>query len=655
MSGSQQLILGEGAGGGAANYIEDVFSTWLYTGTGVSQTITNGIDLSTKGGLVWMKSRTSAYIHCLFDTARGNNVLLKTNSGGPQDSGYSSSFSFLSNGFSVNGSTDFNASGDNEVSWTFRKQPKFFDVVTYTGNGSTQAISHSLGSVPGCIIIKSTSSGSNWVVYHRSLGEDFFLKLNLTDSSQYSTTVFDITAPTSTNFTVGSNSLVNTNGATYVAYLFAHNAGGFGLTGTDNVISCGSYTGNGSTTGPTITLGYEPQWVMVKRATVSTGSWEIYDSMRGFTMGNDAVLRADTSGAEFSTINRINPTATGFQLADSDGDVNANGSVYIYIAIRRGPMKTPTTGTSVFDPEAYTGTSATRTITSGFPVDLSVSKIRSQGYPGGWFDRLRGALQVIRSSSTDAEATSANSLTGFDSMTGVILGSDPSGRINTSPDTYAMWNFRRAPGFFDVVCYTGTGSATTVTHNLGVAPELMIVKIRSGYTPGGDASGNWGVYAAPLGNTSRLAVNLTSAATTGTGVWSSTSPTSSVFSVSGDDLVNKSASPYVAYLFASCPGVSKVGSYVGNGTTDRVIDCGFTSSARFILLKKTSTTSDWYVYDTARGISTGGESSLSLNTTAAESGSADVIDPASSGFSVGTSGSDFFNESGVSYIFLAIA
>jgi hypothetical protein len=118
---------------------------------------------------------------------------------------------------------------------------------------------------------------------------------------------------------------------------------------------------------------------------------------------------------------------------------------------------------------------------------------------------------------------------------------------------------------------------------------------------------------------------------------------------------NGSGSTYVAYLFASCPGVSKVGSYTGDGTVDRVIDCGFTSGARFILLKKTSTTSGWYVYDTARGISTSGESSLLLNTTAAESGVADVIDPASSGFSVGTSGSDFFNESGVSYIFLAIA
>jgi hypothetical protein len=178
---------------------------------------------------------------------------------------------------------------------------------------------------------------------------------------------------------------------------------------------------------------------------------------------------------------------------------------------------------------------------------------------------------------------------------GALLGSTSS----------ALWyHFRRAPGFFDVVAYPGTGSANSVSHNLGVAPELIIVKSRSG--------GDWATWATALGLDGQLLINNTNAAQTLANYWSGL-PTSSSFSVSsiGYSDNNGYGSIYIAYLFATAPGVSKVGSYTGTGTTLN-IDCGFTAGARFILIKRTDSTGDWYVWDTARGITSGNDPYLLL-------------------------------------------
>jgi hypothetical protein len=636
---------GEFAKVGAANYIEDVFSTWLYTGTSSTQNIVNGIDLAGKGGLVWTKGRNLSSNNNLYDTVRGANNSVSSNLTSAQFVRSNDVIAFNSNGFTAGGYY----SGYNAVSWTFREQPKFFDVVTYTGNGSTQAISHSLGSVPGCIIIKSTNSGSNWIVYHRSLGEDYFLQLNLTDSRQYSTTVFDITAPTSTAFTVGSNSAVNSNGDTYVAYLFAHNAGGFGLTGTDNVISCGSYTGTGAA-GNAITLGYEPQWLLIKR-TDSTSDWAMFNNMMGMTLTDDTYLWANLGSVE-NTYNVLAPTATGFVFQDPY--LNASGGTYIYIAIRRGPMKTPTTGTSVFNPVARTGTGTNPTVvTTGNNPDLLMSFPRTASpaaYGMLFWDKLRGVTQMLRSSNANAETAinSTRTLQGW-TNTGYQAGADfIDGYLNYSGSTYVNYPITRAPGFFDVVCYTGTGSARTVNHNLGVVPEMMIVKRRNDIA-------NWTIYLASVGNDKAMNFDTAAPFSDPTGVvWNLTTPTSTVFSVGTNDRVNGSGSTYVNYLFASCPGVSKVGSYTGSGTTKQ-IDCGFTGGARFVLIKRTDSTGDWYCWDSSRGIVSGNDPYLLLNSTAAEVTNTDYIDTYSAGFEISSTAPAAINANGGTFIFLAIA
>ena len=631
--------------GNVPNYIEDVFSTWLYTGNGSTQTITNGINLSANGGLVWIKNRTGANSHTLFDSATyttGQYYLASNLTNGLLNTGTPGTFVLNSTGFSLgSGPNQWNGSGQNLVSWSFRKQPKFFDVVTWSGNGVIgRTISHNLGSVPGCIIVKKTTAAGDWPVYHAGLGATKAMILNLSDSV-YTWNVWNDTTPTSTVFSLNDASEVNGAGANYVAYLFAHDAGGFGLTGTDNVISCGIFTSDASG-GCNVNLGYEPQWILSKSSTIAV-PWAINDTMRGFTSNNtnnSRLLYANTSGAEVLD-SYLEPTSTGFK---SSNQLQASAP-YIYIAIRRGPMKVPTVGTSVFSPVAQTNTgSQPFSVTAGFPVDSAWF-----GQRNGWgvnfitSDRLRGATNLLLTTSTNSEATNNStygpSVSKLDSNTKFF-----DGMTNASePDIY--WMMGRAPSFFDEVCYTGTGANTTFTHNLGVVPEMMIVKGRS-------VNANWSIYTATTGATKSLFFTDVAAGTYSV-VWNDTAPTASVFTVGTAGTTNSSGGTYVAYLFATCAGVSKVGSYTGTGAT-QTINCGFgASGSRFVLVKRTDSTGDWYVWDSARGMVSGTDPSLLLNSTAAEV-NANSVYAVSTGFQIVSTAAGI-NASGGSYIFLSIA
>jgi hypothetical protein len=642
-------------------WIEDCFSTWLYTGNGSTQTINNGIDLAGKGGLVWGKNRTSAINHGLIDTVRGVSKWIGSNTTDAQDN--SPGFyvtGFNSNGFTVGGGTVFNTNGDNYVSWTFREQPKFFDVVTWTGNGSVpRAIPHSLNSVPGCVIIKCTSNIQNWQVWHRSISTGDYnanatLFLNNTDAA---VVYGNVAGPfTSTTITVGED--LNQIGRTYVAYLFAHNAGGFGLTGTDNVISCGSFT-TPSSGDATITLGYEPQWLMVKSSS-NASDWYMVDTMRGLSQTSQSRLDANLSSAEETTTSPwFKVTATGFTAsADSIG----GSRTFIYIAIRRGPMRVPTTGASVFDPEAYNGNSQiNRLITTGFTTDViwRTERFKTSGvapaYNGNMSDRLSGSM--LRTNLTDAQNTTQAPVV-WGSNVGVIYPTDNFVN-NATGSSYILYGWQRAPGFFDEVCYTGTGTqGTSVSHNLAVPPTLVIIKGRnqSGY--------EWVVLStdAPDANGLFTGLNTTTQGYSRTGNFDFfgnsssvyTAPTATTISLGNSVWVNNSGSTYICYLFATCPGVSKTGSYTGTGAT-QTINCGFTGGARFVLIKAASTTGNWLVWDTARGMIPSNDPYLAWNSTAAEVTSTDWVDTAATGFELSNAGGNLANTNGVSYIFLAIA
>jgi len=342
-------------------------------------------------------------------------------------------------------------------------------------------------------------------------------------------------------------------------------------------------------------------------------------------------LFANSSAAEDTstvTTGYIIPNATGFVDTYTYPD-----DTYIYIAIRRGPMKVPTSGAEVFTP--VLGRSANPNYLAGFPVDLGISEYRVNG-SNSTGSRLQGS-NSMNTASTGAEASDGSLK--WDFMNGYYTG----GRTTD----FVSWAFRRAPSFFDEVCYTGNDVLRTINHNLGVAPEMMIIKNR-------DSALDWAVYHVGMGNTKYIWLNRTDAALTSSTYWNDTSPTSSVFTINTTNKVNSAPSPYVAYLFSTCAGVSKVGTYTGTATTKQ-IDCGFTAGARFVLIKRTDSTGDWFVWDSARGIVSGNDPYLLLNSTAAEVTNTDYIDTYSAGFEISSTAPAAINASGGTYIFLAIA
>jgi hypothetical protein len=216
-----------GVGGAKKTYVEDVFSTYLYTGNDSSyRNINNGIDLAGEGGMVWVRPRNNTIGINVFDTARGATKRLHTDADYAESTDTSRLDQFNSNGFRVNGNYSTNGpSSYDYTSWSFRKS-SMFDVVTYTGTGTNTNsdghldVNHQLGSVPGMVIVKRYSGSSNWWVYHRGMANNSkSLFLQSSNSNSGSSNYWNNTAPTASQFTVGE--WLNVNGSTYVAYLFA--------------------------------------------------------------------------------------------------------------------------------------------------------------------------------------------------------------------------------------------------------------------------------------------------------------------------------------------------------------------------------------------------------------------------------------------------
>ena len=221
-----QMFLGLGAVA-KKTYVDDVFSTYVYSGSSSAQTFNTGVDLANEGGLIWSKYRTMNSPGIIFDTERGKTKFLRTSAADAQGTSNTAITSFNNNGFSVGGGdgwTNFNANHD-FATWIWRKAPGFCDVVAYTGDGSaSRQISHSLASVPGMVIIKNIDGGYNWTVWHKSEPTKY-AKLNANTMFNATTDYFGNSSgpitPTSTYFTVNGNAVQNGNGVDYIAYVFA--------------------------------------------------------------------------------------------------------------------------------------------------------------------------------------------------------------------------------------------------------------------------------------------------------------------------------------------------------------------------------------------------------------------------------------------------
>lgn len=326
--GHHALLLG----GGAVPPVDlSHFDVTLYTGdNSFPFSAASPIDLT--DAWIWVKRRApSALSHARFlkDGASWYRAI-ESNSGMTD---VSSVFSTDSDSFDLSADTgSCNVSGSTYVAWLFRKLARFCSVDFYTGNGSAgRTVTHSLGVTPGLVIVKKVVTGS-WYVFHQHAHatdpEDYYLLFESTAGTTDLNTIWNDTAPDASNITLGNNIGVNQNTARYVAISFAHDASPTG------VVQCPSYVGNGSASGPVVTLGWQPRFLMIKRRSGSNG-WVLLDTTRtpGFS-GNDGYLEANSTSVEGSALDLVSLTADGFTIASSDNRVNVNGETYLVLAIR---------------------------------------------------------------------------------------------------------------------------------------------------------------------------------------------------------------------------------------------------------------------------------------------------------------------------------
>ena len=417
----------------------------------------------------------------------------------------------------------------------------------------------------------------------------------------------------------------------------------FGDAGDQNVIKCGSYVGNGSSTGPEIFLGWEPQLIILKESSNSGNNWSIWDSMRGITTGgSDALLEPNDNSSEWNGANYLAVTPTGFKL-ESDSN-NGDGRTMVYMAIRRPDGyvgKPPELGTDVFAMDTGNSSSNGPAFDSNFAVDFTFSKEPSS--TGYWITTARLINKWLRLNDTDAEA-SLSSYERYDLSKGVHQ------QYSSSNQAFM---FKRHAGF-DVVTYKGNGVDRYISHSMNQSPEMMWFKKRN-------SSKNWYVYHSGLdgGNSPEdysLRLNTTALEDEdGNTLWNQTVPTATHFRINTDSGVNADGDDYLALLFSSVSGISKVGRYTGNGSdTGPIITTGF--APRFLIIRRAGPTEgdNWNVYDTIRGFSSGSDPLLKINNTNAQLTGYDIVDPTSDGFQLVTTDSAH-NSSNVNYVYYAHA
>jgi hypothetical protein len=456
--------------------------------------------------------------------------------------------------------------------------------------------------------------------------------------------------------------------------------------GSSNGIVCGCVgsayaTMSGSTVANAIGASFTTNDVAMVAIDVDAG--KLWFGKNGTWLGSSSPNPATGTSPNitFTAGTPINPVWQGYESLNK-GAMNFGQRPFTYtppsgfVALNTFNLPTPTIGATAstqankyFDATLYTGTGSALTVTNagGFQPSFVWVKNRSAGDSSGLYDAIRGVNQRLISNSTGAEDTSSG-VSAFNSN-GFSLGT--AANYNTNGNAFVGWQWNggtstvtntsgsissqvraNTTAGFSVVTYTGTGSAATVGHGLGVALKMLIVKNRVQGT-----YGNWNVWHTAITGSQYLSLNLTDAVSTNNNRWNGTIPTSTVFSLGADSFgnTNKSGDTYVAYCFSEVAGYSKFGSYTGNGSADGpFLYFGFRPA--FIMFKRTSSAVDWTIYDNKRIGYNPNNYKLRPNVSDAEYSTpgffeADIV---SNGFKIRTSDAEV-NTSGQTYIFMAFA
>lgn len=302
--------------------IQDVFSVDLWAGNSANRDIVTGIDATTSDVMLWSKRRNSSgYNNNVYDTLRGVQTVLWTDSTVGNTTRVQGLLAFNDDGFNCGTDVLMNQTGGTYVGWSFKKAPKFLDIIKYTGDGNAgREIPHALGVQAGLVFVKELNNAANWIIQHISRGGTKFLNLDTSGAEQTSISPWNNVTMTDTEVTFGNSNSVNQLNDEYIMYVFAHDPSDSG------VIQCGEYDGNAPSS-PTVVLGWKPQYVQIKSAT-DASDWEIHDSTRTVIKR----LKPNTSGAE-DDHGSVTFTETGFTI-QGNLSPNINGTTYIYMAIR---------------------------------------------------------------------------------------------------------------------------------------------------------------------------------------------------------------------------------------------------------------------------------------------------------------------------------
>jgi hypothetical protein len=550
------MLLGAGVST-SKTYVDDAFSTYLYKGTQSDKTITNGVDLSGEGGMVWIKNRSSNWSNNIFDTVRGVTKKLVSDGTNAEETNTETMKAFNTNGFQIGNNGAVNASGDDIASWTFRKTPGFCDVVTYTGNGvDGRTISHSLGCAPGFILFKRTDGTGNWFVWHKEFGLTQYALLNLNNAAGSMGSSPRHALPNATTVTLTDWDEENGNGHDFVAYLFAG-----GESGASEAVSV-DFDGSGDVLMAPASSDYSfgsgdftvEGWF--KLETTSSvdgiiGVWDNSNSQRSWMLRHDSVNNLEfyvsTDGSSNTMIEASGLTAKTW---------------YHFAAVRTG-------------------------------------------------NTLKLFLNGVEKASTSFSGTLYDG-----SLDPVYIGS--------------QMGSNNADGAFSNIRITKGQALYTSTFRVPISPLTTT-------SQGATAS-----------NVKLLCCNNSSV--TGATVSSGTLTTSGDPTASSDSPFDDPA----GFVFgeSGSENVIKTGSYVGSGSAGLEVNLGF--EPQWVMWKRTSGTSNWYMVDSMRGIVTGGDDPyLAANENSGEGGGYNPIEVTPTGFKLTTTGS-WVNNSGEDYIFMAI-
>ena len=680
------------------------FNAVLYTGTSAVQSITG---MGFQPDLLWIRDYSQSEAHFWQDSLRGSTWTIYSSSNANQFDETQAVTSFDADGFTLGTYTGTNDNGYATIAYGWKaggaptatnsagagnvptlgsvmidgtastsalagtipatkvsaNTNSGFSVVTYTGTGSAGSYAHGLGGAPTCILTKKLDgTPRNWAVYHEGLtSATYELYLNTTGSEYNSNGAMYASAPSSTEVSIGTDDYINGSGSKYVAYNFKTTAG---------FTKTGSYTGTGAA-GNYQETGFEPIMVIFK-ASSNTTNWYLIDNKRsGGTGGANPLttyLMPNSTSGEQTGSDGIMFLDNGFSFEGSS--FNNSGYSWVYIAIAAdGSTTTPTLADS-FNATLYTNTANNQSITGvGFKPDLTWIKSRDYGYPNILADVIRGtgndkmlisdfngaqgstdanyancqAYGYISSLDTDgfgvAAGTSNGSYVGANGAGDYVSWNWKAGgrgAINTDGTNACIVSANAAAGFSIVKLNKDNTNTETFGHGLGVVPELIILK----RTVSAD---DWYVYHKDLGNSTRISLNSNAAKVTGTGVWGSTTPTSSVFT-----LQNQSGGAHIAYCFASITNYSSIGTYTASGSAGSpTITTGFEPG--FVLIKNSDRAQEWIIIDSSRGLN----KSLQPNDPGAESVNGNIITTNATSFTIDVNGGGINYASGETMIYAA--